>query len=272
MRRLTARMAPRSARTAHRRRETPDDAPARSRTPTPIRGSARPATDPGVSRESGPAVARLKTDRGTGVPADGTGSVPVVARTGTDRGIGIVTPSGGSEADDEQAKRAAMRARWAALADSIGEDRDRDRGRAEGPRRRSDRCPRWYRARRRSHAVAAADRDPAATQREWHESRLQAGGADRAVAAGDDVGAASRGYRAAAARADADPQRGSADSVARVPAGDVATHAAADTDSATGDERRHVRARRAGDAGRNPSCCPSSSIAAASRAATCSRT
>ena len=128
-----------------------DSAPLVTRTPTPQRGSrplptitdpdnpfARPGTAPRVSQPvdggempvisraatrpvapgatgSEPSVARAPTDRGTGIQRHEDQTALNVPRAPTDRGTGV---------GDPQATRAALRARWEALADSIGGEDD----------------------------------------------------------------------------------------------------------------------------------------------------
>ncbi|HSD86673.1 MAG TPA: DUF4388 domain-containing protein, partial [Kofleriaceae bacterium] len=76
--------------------------------------------------KSSPAVTRTTTDRGTGIqPPPEAEIAPALGRSRTDRGIGMSSPLPGVQLDeepDESAKRAALRARWEALADSIGDD------------------------------------------------------------------------------------------------------------------------------------------------------
>ncbi|HEY5924473.1 MAG TPA: DUF4388 domain-containing protein, partial [Kofleriaceae bacterium] len=83
--------------------------------PVVSRTATRPAL-PGNGEQESPVLARAKTDRGTGItdPVD-----PSVQRAPTDRGTGI-TPM--RDSADPMATRAALRARWEALADSIGDD------------------------------------------------------------------------------------------------------------------------------------------------------
>jgi ActR/RegA family two-component response regulator len=85
-----------------------DGEPAVARAGTPVRGS-------------GP---QLST--GTNGEAPASPEMPAVSRAGTDRGIGIaiVGPAAVDAASGGQgdSKRTEMRARWAALADSIGDD------------------------------------------------------------------------------------------------------------------------------------------------------
>ncbi len=80
-----------------------------------------------------PSVPRAPTERGTGVPplddAEGTdggdGTSPNVPRAPTDRGTGITMAAPATQdisAPDPAVTRAALRARWEALADSIGGD------------------------------------------------------------------------------------------------------------------------------------------------------
>jgi DNA-binding response OmpR family regulator len=101
---------------------------ARSRTDRGT-GIVEPPVDPAAGQ---PLMPRAPTDRGTGIPpltdettpnAAGDDSSPNVPRAPTDRGTGItMTPPAGDHADaaPPQVSRAALRARWEALADSIG--------------------------------------------------------------------------------------------------------------------------------------------------------
>jgi hypothetical protein len=133
--------------------------PSLARTPTPVRGSALIAaptsggngvgkngehagtsdgrgSDPildGDTSESAMRTPRTKTDRGTGIlrPSDENLDVPAVGRSHTDRGVGIANAVPGMQleedtSEDALAKRAALRARWEALADSMGVDEDDD--------------------------------------------------------------------------------------------------------------------------------------------------
>jgi hypothetical protein len=90
----------------------------------PVLARANTLSVPGTGEAESPAVARAPTDRGTGItphPDDPT-PAPIVPRAPTDRGTGITMASPGEL--DPQATRAALRARWEALADSIYDDED----------------------------------------------------------------------------------------------------------------------------------------------------
>jgi ActR/RegA family two-component response regulator len=85
--------------------------------PVVSRANTRPAVPaPSSNGDELPAVTRAKTDRGTGIsePVE-----PAHARPPTERGTGISMVSPAADADP-QVTRAALRARWEALADSIG--------------------------------------------------------------------------------------------------------------------------------------------------------
>ena len=108
--------------------------------PMVSRAVTRPVGSGPNGEDAAPSVPRAPTERGTGVPplpedgegADGAesaedadGTSPNVPRAPTDRGTGITmtTPAAqGESAPDPEATRAALRARWEALADSIGGD------------------------------------------------------------------------------------------------------------------------------------------------------
>jgi hypothetical protein len=94
-------------------------------------GTAPPVDD--VADANEPVVSRVATPvRGSGpqmhVGSNGDASAPVekvaVSRAGTDRGVGIalVGPAVESAPETTESKRTALRARWEAIADSIGDD------------------------------------------------------------------------------------------------------------------------------------------------------
>jgi DNA-binding NarL/FixJ family response regulator len=119
--------------------------------PVVPRAATRPV--PHVNGDAqAPAAARAATERGTGVPrleeeVASPAAAPNVQRALTDRGTGIsMTPPAaagdGAQPIDPHATRAALRARWEALADSIGDHgedgEDTDLGRRHDDGRTGD--------------------------------------------------------------------------------------------------------------------------------------